>query len=230
MATTAIARNVRLFVDKALSPAARSVYLASEARRRRDELIQAGQASSVYRTFVDGTEGRSEDSVRQVITYKFSSLLQATNFALREAKARSPVDSGTYRNAWIVLVNGQLWSGVATDIPAGATVMLVNGTPYSRKVDVGGMIMSVPPGIVEATRQAVQRDYPGIKAERDFVLLRSGVYPGAPYTLKHQGIRSGIVYSKKHGFQQKFKPELTRRRDRQAGQQLTYPALIMSER
>lgn len=230
MATTTAARNIRVFVDKALSPAAISAHLASEARRLRDEAIKAGQASPAYRTFVDGTEGRSEDSAQRTITYRFSSLLQATNFALREVKARSPVDSGTYRDAWLVLVNGQIWSGRADDIPPGVTVMIVNPVPYARKIDVGGMIMSVPPQIVEGVRQRVQSEYPTVRAERDFVMLPSGLYPGAPYTLKQQGVRSGIVYSKKRGFEQKFKPELTRRRDRRAGQQITYPALIMSER
>lgn len=227
MARTARSGNIPKFITKVLSPGATSAHLAAEARRFRDELIRAGRAQPIYRTFVDGVEGRSEDAVRRVINYRFSTLLQATNFALREVKARSPVESGRYRDAWLVLVNEQIWSGQAADLPASAIVKIVNPVPYARKIDVGGMIMSVPPQIVEGVRQLVQGRFPSVRAERDFVLLSSGLYPGAPYTLKRQGIRSGIVYSKKSGFQQKFKPELTRKRDRAAGQQLTYPALIL---
>jgi hypothetical protein len=210
MATQPIGRNVKLFVDKALSQAAISAHLASEARRLRDEAVRSGQASQVYRTFVDGVEGRSEDTAHRVIQYRFSRLVQATGYALGYAKGRSPAASGRYRNAWLALVNGQPWDGQATSITAGATVMIVNPVPYARKIDVGGMRMSVPPGIVEAVRQAVQRAYPGVKAERDLVLLRSGLYLGAPYTLKGRS--------------------KSRRKDRAAGQQLTYPALILSER
>jgi hypothetical protein len=227
---TAIARNVRVFVDKALGPTAVSAHLASEARRLRDEAIRSGQASQVYRTFVDGSEGRSEDAVRRVIQYRFSRMVQAVGYAIGYAMARSPRDSGEYQRAWLAVVNGKRWSGQAEDIPAGSTVIVVNPVPYARKVDVGGMRMSVPPQIVEATRQAVQRAYPGILAERDFVTLAPGLYPGAPYTLKKHGVASGLSFHKTKGFFQKHAPELSRRKDRAAGQALTYPALILRER
>jgi hypothetical protein len=233
MATSPIARSVQVFVDKAVGPAAISKALATEARTRRDELIRSGEAAPVYLTLVDGVEGKSEDTAQRVISYRFSRLANAASYALGFAKGRSPYASGEYRDAWLVLINGRRWAGANEPIPPGSEVMLVNPVPYARKVDVGGMRMSVPPGIIEDTRRAVQDAYPfaltGILAERDFLLLPSGLDPRAPYTLKGQGIESGISYHKRRGFFQKHPPRLSRRKDRRAGQQITYPALILTE-
>ncbi len=202
MAATRLARTVRVFADRTLSPAALSLHLATEARRLRDDLVATGQAPASWRTFVDGRESAAETTARRVIEYKFSLLTQAVGFALGYCIARSPVQSGRFRKSWFVAVNGLRWGSDLTAIPASAEVMVTNDQPYARKIDVGAMRMRVPPGIVEAARQAVQRAYPSIKAERSFLLLPSG------YVLKRHGGR----------------------RDTRAGQALTYPALILSPR
>lgn len=204
----AVARSMRLFRDRALSPAAQSAVLAGVARKGRDELIRRGEAPTSYRTFVDGREGAREEAVRPdgTIVYRFNLLPAAVGFALALCVARSPVRSGRYRKSWFVMVNGRRWTGDMDAIPADATVFVTNDQPYSRKIDTGAMKLKVPPGIVEAARQAVQRQYPFIRAERDFLLL-----PG-------DGKRGGYVL-RTHGG--------SRRKDRQAGQRLTYPALVL---
>lgn len=207
----AVARSIRLFADQTLSPAALSSHLAATAVQRRDALIARGDAPSVYATYVDGRQGVPETAVRPDgrIVYRFNVLGLAATFALAYCTSRSPVRSGRYRRAWAVIVDGKPWRDDLNDVPAGAEIMIVNPEPYARKIDTGAMKMSVPPGIIEGARQTTRRKFPTVNGARAFVKIPAGLLPGAPYTLK---TTSG------------------RRRDRQAGQQITYPALILTER
>jgi hypothetical protein len=207
-----IARTVKLFVDRALSPAALSAQLAARARAERDRVVAAGQAPPAWRTFVDGREGANEDTVRQSILYQFNLLPQAIGFALGYCQGRSPVgDRGTYRRSWTVYIAGKKFDGDLSTIPAGSTVMISNPQPYARKIDAGGMKMSVPPGIIEAARQVTQRAFPSMSVQRIFTNIAGGTDKygkPVPYILKGS----------------------SRRKDRQAGAEMTYPALLISGR
>ncbi|MGI4792914.1 MAG: hypothetical protein ACRYG8_02290 [Janthinobacterium lividum] len=200
---TALARTLKLFADRTCSPAARSAMLVQAATNARDELARAHQASPRWSTLVDGHPAATEKGAQRVITYQFSRMPQAVSYALGFAVTRSPVRSGAYRQGWFVAVNGRRWTGAFDAIPVGAEVMVTNPAPYSRKIEVEAMRMSVPPGVVEATRQAVQRAYPTIACELTYVRLPGG------YVL--------------HGGR-------LRRKDRQAGEPLTYPALSVRDR
>lgn len=137
-----------------------------------------------------------------MVVYQFSRIAQAAAYALGFAIARSPLRSGAYRKSWFVVVDGQRWTGSIDDIPLGTEVMITNDRPYARKIEVGAMRMSVRAGVVEATRQAVQRAFPALLCEVTYLRLPGG------YVLRGR----------------------SRRKDRQAGQPLTYPALIMRDR
>lgn len=206
-----VARNIRLFADRTLSPAALSAGLAAYARNARDDAIRSGAAPAHWRTYVDGRPDMPEATVRPdgVILYKFNLLGLAAAFAVGYCMSRSPVRSGRYRKAWAVVVDGRPWAADLNEIPDGSTVMIVNPEPYARKIDTGAMRMSVPPGIVEGARQATQRKFPTVTARRQFVNIPAGLLPGAPWVLR---------------------TTRSRRRDRQAGQAITYPALILSEK
>ena len=154
-------------------------------------------------------------------------------FALAFAVARSPAASGerhgksafpeAYRKRWFVAVDGVRWTGDLREIPAGAEVMVTNDQPYHRKIDVGGMKVSVPPGIVEAARQATMRRFPTLFCGMGFV-----TWPGA-YVLKGHG-RS---MAQRHSAYLKFYGRKTVgvfRKATSPGQVMTYPALILSNR
>lgn len=210
MANT-FSRNMRLFADRNLSPAALSENLARIAIQKRDELVRSGESASSWVTYVDGIKGASEYSVRPdgVILYHFNALPEATMQAVTLAMQRSPVKSGRYRRAWLVVVNGKVWSDDLSAIPPGSEVMILNPEPYARKIDTGGMKTSVPPGIVEYVRQRILRRFPILTVERAFVNIPSGMIPGTPWILRRSKGRS---------------------KARQAGQPITYPALILTER
>jgi len=153
-------------------------------------------------------------------------LVEAASFALSFAVERSPEEaSGRYKRGWFIAVDDQPWTAALSVIPSGAQVMLTNREPYHRKVDTGGQVMRVPPGIVEATRQAVQRRFPGLQADRSFVAIPGG------YVLKGRGRESGLRFDAKGGrWSRIHAPRPVRAKDRRASQALTYPALILSQR
>ncbi|MFT8591291.1 MAG: hypothetical protein ABF839_06845 [Acetobacter orientalis] len=210
MANT-FSRNIRLFADKALSDKALSGYLSKIAIEQRNALVRSGESPSNWITYVDGVKGAPEYSVNPdgVILYHFNALPEATIQAVTLAMQRSPVRSGRYRRAWLVVVNGKVWLSDLSAIPPGSEVMVLNPEPYARKIDTGGMKTSVPPGIVEYVRQRILRRFPTLTVERAFVNIPPGMLPGAPWILRR---------SKGHS------------KTRQAGQPITYPALILTEK
>lgn len=230
-------QQITLNTRQALSSQELHEMVAQQCRQNRDAVIASGQAPQFYTTTVDGRRGAAEETARLMggtIVYQFSSLAQAANWALAECKKRSPVASGNFRASWVLLVNGVVWPDL-DDIPMGAEVWIINLTPYARKIEVGGMQIRVPPGIVEAVRQSVQRRFVGISAAKQFKSLGSGSrdHRGnpVPYILKRAGVASGLSYDKKSkSWGRKHAAYASPRLDRQAGEQMLYPTLILTQK
>jgi hypothetical protein len=214
-----VARQIRVWRDKTMSPQALSLNLATVAKKTRDALIKTGEAAPAYETFVDGRKGAAEETVRPdgAILYQFNVLGQAAKYALSFAVGRSPKHDGDYKRAWFVAVDGKKWTGDLNDIPAGSEVMVTNPLPYARKIDVGHMKMRVAPGIVEDTRQAVKRKFPTIDAARTMVTIP--VQLGGGYVLKGHHRKGFRLHARK-----------ALRSDTQKGAAMTYPALILKAR
>lgn len=174
----AFQRQLSLFIDRTLSPAAQSRRLAEVARRERDSLIAAGRASPSYRWWVDGREGAPEETVAPAgdgrIVYRFSSLGAVTAFALQVLIERSPPRSAApinpqtgktahYRDGFYVGVNGKFIPAAVFEpaaVPPGAEIVIGNTQPYSRKVDVQligtrKLSFSVPPGLFDDAAKAI---------------------------------------------------------------------------
>lgn len=221
-------RTYEVMVARQTGPDVRQ-FLSDRSDAAVGQLIAAGAASPLYRRFVNGVEDAAGNTINLrggSIRTVFSSMAEAAGFALQFAMDRSPVKSGAYRESWYLLVNTVPYgSADLRSIPLGAEVTLSNFADYARKIDVGGQRMSVAPQIVEATRQAVQRKFPGITCERVFITIPGG------YVLKGRAVRSGISYDKKtKTYFQKFIPKATNRADSRRGEVMTYPSLVMTER
>ena len=158
-----------------LAPAAVAARLASTARHALAEAISSGEGSLEYERFVNGRLGAAEETVVAPgpIVYRFHWLDRIALYALDFLRGRSPKRSGRYGDHHFVMANGRQTRPEA--IPPGAELIVTNDTPYARKVQVGAMRMSVPPGIYEDARLAVQRRFGQlVRVELKFIALGRG--------------------------------------------------------
>lgn len=88
--------QMRLLVNKHLSPQAISAKLATYAKQQLAEALQGG-ASPDYMRFVDGVRDVPEERVKHngAIVYRFNLMAFAAQLALDELRKRAPV--GTRR-------------------------------------------------------------------------------------------------------------------------------------
>lgn len=234
--STVLREQVNLQISRGTSAQAIHSAVAQKSRFIRDTAIQQGRASPVYVTKVDGRRDAAEETAQLAggtITYVFSQLAQAANWALDECRKRSPVRSGAFRKSWAVLVDEKLWDAAPATIPMGTEVWIVNTMPYARKIEVGGQKIKVDPQIVEAVGKAVNGRFTGVKAQRLFKPLKGGRDARGgpvPYILKGPGVASGLSWTRKEGWSRKHAAYVSNRSDRQAGEQVLYPTLILTER
>lgn len=196
-----------------MAPESIAKELAAFARSELSKAIQEGIASERYEKYVNGRFGAEEETVAPPgpILYVFHWWREIVEFALQSAVERSPEKSGDYKKSWFIMTPGGVVKGF-DDIPLNATVILTNNQPYSRKIDVGHMRMSVPPGVIEDVRKMVMARFGNfVTAKRTMIPLPGG------YILKGRFRR---------GYRQFARTKL--RQDTQAGAQMTYPALVLS--
>ncbi|WP_416065415.1 hypothetical protein ACK9YZ_01315 [Rhizobium sp. ZK1] len=201
-----------------LEPAAIKTALASFAKRSVAEVIASGRASPTYNRYVNGRPGLKEEAVELPgpIVYEFALWDAVIKFALNELRMRSPVKSGRFRESFIVLANQKPVTDFDT-IDPDAEVIITNFQPYIRKVEAGVIGNRKRNQVFDAAKRAVASAFGaggGRNSAGAFVFetrwldVRSGVHAGMPYVLRgSQG----------------------RRKDRQAGQSITYPSIIINQ-
>lgn len=195
-------------------------YSPAEVQRRHVAIARAGLAGflagqSVKPDVLIETDGRPANSENEVmpfgvITYRFPRMREIVAFAIAQARAISPVDSGAYRNAWFPIVDGAEIDPRA--ISGVAPVTITNDQPYARKIHVGARGFEAYAGIVEKVRQIVLRQYGGVvSAEIVFLNLQGGWVLRKGLRKIHNGRRYGGV-----------------RNDAAAGMEITYPSLVLT--
>lgn len=209
-----IRRDLQLATED-LEPAAIQSALAQFARDSVREAIQAGEASDLYDIYVNGRAGASESTVVPPgpILYEFQWWKEIVEFGLAALVTRSPEKSGRYKRSWFAMVNGVVVSDYDA-IPVEADVILTNNQPYSRKIEVGHMVMSVPPGVVEDCKRTIMGRFGNmITVKATMITLPGG------YVLKGH-FRKGVRPNARTKL----------RKDTQSGAQMTYPALALRMR
>lgn len=182
--------------------------LAAFARASLAELIASRAAPAEYARFVNGRAGAAEETVQLPgpIVYVFTNWRLAVETALAELVRRVPRKTGRYSRSFLVVVGGR----EVTDfdaIPPGGEVVIVNSQPYTRKMEVGEN-GEAGDRHFDLARGAFNRRFSGaFKASVQFLNVSAGLRPDMPYILKRGG--------------------RSRRKDRQAGQPISYPALIL---
>lgn len=203
------------------------------------ELIRTGEASQNYNRFVNGREGAPEEAfdVRSNATpgpilYEFAWWHEIITDALAELVKRSPKRSGRYARSFIVLANQAPVTNYQT-IGGNAEVIIFNAQPYTRKIEVGAMSMAVAPHHFDSANAALRRKYGtkgGFSIMTRFLDIRSGIDPRVPYLLKgeYAGRYNAQRKAIKAGAAISSAARLARRKDRDAGQPITYPALVIN--
>lgn len=205
-------RDLRLATAD-IAPEKIAAELAKFARQSLSEAIQSGEGSERYEKYVNGRLGAQEETVAPPgpILYVFHWWREIIEFALQTAVERSPEKSGDYKKSWFIMTPGGVVKSF-DEIPINSTVILTNNQPYARKIDVGHMRMSVPPGIIEDVRKAVMSRFGNfVTAKRTMIPLPGG------YVLKGRFRRGYRPFART-----KLRP------DTAAGAQMTYPALVLS--
>jgi hypothetical protein len=201
-------RELRLALE-GQEPEAQRRELAAFARTSVAELIASGQASPDYERFVNGRAGALEETVELPgpIVYVFTNWTLAIETALAELQKRVPRKSGRYARSFIVVVGGSEITDY-DEIPPKAEVVILNFQPYTRKMEVGEN-GEAGDRHFDLARGAFNRRFSGaFRASVQFLNVTSGLRPDMPYILKRGG--------------------RSRRKDRQSGQAISYPALILS--
>ena len=204
-------RDVEL-ATAGISPENISRELAKFARSELAAVIANGEASTIYTKYVNGRESAEEETVQAPgpIIYNFSYWEPIIKFALAELDKRSPVKTGRYKSSHRVMLGSQFVEPT-TQISAGESVTVVNTQPYSRKIEVGHMKMSVPEKVYQDVMRKVRSQFGGaISVQFKMILIPNG------YTLKGR-------------FRKGYKPGARKKlaRDTAAGARMTYPSLEM---
>ncbi|HYF88977.1 hypothetical protein [Azospirillum sp.] len=227
--TAAFERVINVAVARLKPPEAQKRH-AEIARKGLVEHLAQSKTPPQVVTFVDGRKGASEDSVKfgGVIRYEFHRLAEVAAFALRRAQELSPVDSGAYKDAWFVMAGGK--QVPAEGVPNTGEIVVTNDKPYHRKLEMtvnanhwrtGKAMARLPAGIVERLRQEVFRQFPGVYASVDFITLQGG------YVLKGRSQLRLAKQNRQSSAYRAGRKHLATRKDTAAGQQMTYPALIL---
>lgn len=205
------ARDIRLATQD-IEPAKINAALAAFAKSELQKAIQSGEASSTFDRYVNARKGAPEESVNAPgpILYVFSYWPNIIRAALEELRRHVPVKSGRYASGFIVLADGAVVRRYA-DIGPESEVIILNVRPYTRKMEVGAngaRGRSSGKHHFERAKVTINRQFrETLRCETRFLDVRSGIHPGVPWILRRSG---------------------GRRRDRSAGQPITYPSLVMN--
>lgn len=140
---SAFSRDIGVFVNENLSVAARQRIVAEEARKILAQTTAANRHALggmvSHETYVDGRKGAALESVnveRGRIVFEFDLLRPALGWIGEQLLLASPVLTGRYRAAHVMLVNGVALDPGA-DIPQADEYVFVNAAPYARKIERG---------------------------------------------------------------------------------------------
>ncbi|WP_292290081.1 hypothetical protein [Mesorhizobium sp.] len=224
MAFDTFARDLQI-ATAALGPDEINKQLAAFARSELAQVVASGEGTDNYDRFVNGREGAPEESVQAPgpILYVFNWWQDIIVAAIAELKKRAPRQSGRYAESFLVIANG----AVVTDyvsIPGNAEVIITNFQPYVRKVEAG---KKRGKRVFEGAKLGLSRRFGNsYRVESTYLNIAAGVHPMIPYILKgeYTRLRAARIANPARFAGRSF----PKRKDLEAGQPITYPALIIN--
>lgn len=200
-------RDLRL-ATAGLEPDQINKALAAFAKQELRRVISSGQASPNYERYVNETKGLPEEAVRVpgAILYQFINWSALIRTALEELRKRVPVKSGRYASGFIVLANQRPVQNYR-DIKSDDEVVILNVRPYTRRLETSKTGRRTA-RYMNPVKTLINTRYEGVfLAEMKFLTVSPGIHPDVPYILKRGG---------------------SRRKDRQPGMPISYPAIVIN--
>lgn len=209
-----------------LSEAAMQKQLVAFARKSVADVIAEGRATPPYETFINGRAGPVESVVLPgPVVFVFNNFGVVIRAAIEELERRVPRRSGRYAASFVVLVNN-VPTVDFNRIPAGATVTIFNSQPYTRKMETGANKSGARH--FDLTKAALNRRfYPAFQVQLAYLNVPAGAAPGVPYILRSSPAPVAAKQTSRSSAFREGRAFLSRRPDRQAGQPITYPALVI---
>jgi hypothetical protein len=136
-----IDRDLSLLLGDDLSPEGRSAALAAFARQANEDALRQNEAAigrrPAVRRVVDGRVGAAEESVKPggMIAYEYDLVADMLTYIGDLLVAHSPVLTGTYARSFLIMVDGAPHEPGAPLPPSAQDIVIVNTTPYARKVE-----------------------------------------------------------------------------------------------
>jgi hypothetical protein len=217
-----IAQTIKLIVANTISPDAQKQAVASFAQGAIDQADATNRrvlGRIPPRTVtVDGRQGAPLTDVKPdggSIIVEYELITDVLVWIGDTLRARSPVQSGAYRDGWTLLADGTEVA-VNDDVPGADEYTFVNTVPYARKIEVGltesgrAFVIQVPNRIAERTAKDAASKFGNIaKIANTFIALENA------YTLKNDAVS-------------RARPGRRRRVTSRAGSEITYPAITVS--
>lgn len=217
-----LAQTIKLLVANTISPEAQKAAVANfatgaiaEADATNRRVLGRVPPRTVT---VDGRAGAALTSVNPdggTIIVEYELIADVLVWIGDTLRARSPIQSGHYRDGWTLLADGHEVA-IGDDVPPAEEYTLVNTEPYSRKIEVGltksgrPFVIQVPNRIAERTAtDAASRFGNMAKIRSTFIALENA------YVLKHDAIS-------------RARPGRRRRISARAGSTITYPAITVT--
>lgn len=187
--------NQRLFVVAAQATREETQQaLAALGKREHAKVMKDNPRPSRFIRTVDGVRGAREEQVRPdgTIIYVYPRLDEVVQAALDTLFDLSPVLSGAYRMNHRLFVNSVEARNLA-DWDGQGDIIISNSMPYSRKIELGKMIMRVPGSdhVYEQAEFTLQQRF-GNQA-RIFFTYR-GLMGGSVLTSRQGGNKSEYRY------------------------------------
>lgn len=210
-----------------MEPEAINQAVAAFAKQEVRRLISEGEAPPKYERYVNGIHGAQEEAYKApgAIVYEFTNWPLVINAVLDELKKRGPNPrSGRFNQSYVVIVGGRVPVADYSNLRSDAEVIILNATPYSRKAEVG--FLGIPEQrLFKGTQRVMGSRFGGaFTFQTKFVNVPAGINPMMPYILKGNG---QIRLAARNRMSSAFRAGRETLKSK-AGQQLTYPAIIIN--
>lgn len=211
-----------------IDPAVMKREFIAFAKQSVADVISSGQAPATYDTYVNNHPGPVESvTLPGPVVFVFNNWSAVIESALQDLQRRVPHKSGDYSRSYVVLVNQRPTTDFS-DVPSDAEIVILNRQPYTRKLETAHSKWRTTK-YFNGTKNAINSRYSGVfNAQVMFLNVPAGLIPGVPYVLQTGGPLVAAKQNRRSSAFRMGRAHLSRRKDLQAGQPISYPALVIT--